>query len=51
MRWIGERIQAVEALPANEPIEYLIPPPVLTDLPLELCLNDEILESVGDVDG
>jgi hypothetical protein len=35
----------------SEPIEYLIPPPVLTDLPLELCLTEEILESVGDVDG
>lgn len=31
--------------------EYLIPPLVLTDLPLELCLTEEDLESVGDVDG
>jgi hypothetical protein len=30
---------------------FLIPPPVPTDLPLELCLTEEILESVGDVDG
>lgn len=36
----------------SEPVPvYLIPPPAPTDLPLELCLTEEILESVGDVDG
>jgi hypothetical protein len=31
--------------------QYLIPPPVEFDLPLEWLLTDEDLESVGDVDG
>lgn len=31
--------------------QYLITPPVPMDLPLELLLRDEDLESVEDVDG
>lgn len=42
-----ERIRPLWGLAART----LIPPAALTDLPLELCLTDEDLESVGDVDG